>query len=177
MKHFTTSRVAASGAVLLPMQVEGVLRGDLEDCLRGRKIVSASVPKAQSLSFSWFALIELVDGRAVELSASSTEVGNWIEYATINVEVAASVAQIDAPLINIQMLDFEVSSIELLVVNEGALKIEAGVVIRSVDSREIIAVARDIPGSFSIILPGDSAWPDSQFPKEQYIRVPVRDVD
>lgn len=173
MKPFTTSTIDEQGKTTLPMQVEGIAREELASSLVGSRIFSLSVPVQQSLEQAWFAQLLLSNNRGLEITSSSTEVGGWVEYGTINVEVSSPPVSVSKEVKEVGFDDFLIASIQILIADERGFQIEAGLVIESNDSREIMFVASDIPGSFSVLLPGGTGRLDPQFPLSQYHRSPL----
>lgn len=171
MKHFTTSIPIEGGRRRLPIQFEGVLRESLSANLVGDLILSIATPEGHSLSKVWYAQVEMSSGKAVEFTASSTEVEGWVEYGTINVGLMHARTPVAKPLITAAIKEFVIKAVELLVAEEENYQIEAGLVITAEDGRELVVVAGDIPGAFSVRLPGEKNELDPQFPWQDYLRL------
>jgi hypothetical protein len=171
MKHFTTSVPIDAGRVRLPMQIEGVRREALISSLAGDEILCVSVPENNSLEQSWFASAALKSDRRIDISGSSSDVGNWEEYGTINLELLRSPLEIEMRTIDVALEAFFIQSAFVLVVDESDHQIEAGIVISAEDGREIFVVAGDIPGAFSLRMPDGQGDLRPQFPWQDYRRI------
>ncbi len=89
----------------------------------------------------------------------------------MNVEVFSDPPIIDKELSTYPLEAFVIEMVSLLVVEEGEVVAEAGIVLSGSEGRDIQLVAGEIPGSFSVGLPGEASGLDSRFPMERYRRV------
>lgn len=172
MNPFAISKVLGGcGILLLPIQVRGVERKRLSDALRGAWVSSISIVESHSLRRTWFARALLSSGGCIDFTSSTTEVGNWVDVGTMNVEVFSDPPIIDKELSTYPLEAFVIEMVSLLVVEEGEVVAEAGIVLSGSEGRDIQLVAGEIPGSFSVGLPGEASGLDSRFPMERYRRV------
>lgn len=175
MKPYTISKTISGSRVLLPIQIEGAERKLLPDALRGDSVVSVSIVESHSLDRTWFARTLLASGRCLEFTSSTTEVGNWVDFGTLNIKVCNAPPSIDKKLSTYPLKDFVVKQVSLLIVEDGGVVIEAGIVLSESASRELAFIAGEIPGSFSIRLPGHVGDLDLQFPLDRYRRVEFKE--
>lgn len=176
MKHFTTSIPMDDGRARLPIQVEGVGRGQLVSCLVGQRIIEISIPEQNSLEMTWFARLVLASGAAVDISGSSTEVGGWVEYGTVNVQLVPVLAPIEGRWTSFACDNVVITSISLLAVNQGGYEIEAGLVVGVEGGQEFRIVAGEVPGSFSLLLPDGRGKLVPQFSPLEYRNVLISEI-
>ncbi|WP_421568665.1 hypothetical protein [Stenotrophomonas sp. PD6] len=155
------------------MQIEGARRDRLASLLTGEQILFVSIPADQSMGQAWYALAALASGRGVVFSGSSTEVGGWEECGTMNVEFLAPSPPLGEWAVQTELDGFVIQSVFVLVVDDAQWQIEAGLAIFAEDGRQLLFVAGDIPGAFSMMMPNGQGELRPQFPWQDYRRTVI----
>jgi hypothetical protein len=155
------------------MQIEGARRERLASLVTGEQILFVSIPADQSMGQAWFTFAELASGTAVAFTASSTDGDGWEEYGTMNVELLASSPHLAKGTVEAELDGFVVQSVFVLVVDDAQWQIEAGLAILAEDGRELIFVAGEIPGAFSMMMPNGQGELRPQFPWHNYRRTVI----
>lgn len=176
MKPFTTSVSIGAGRTRLPMQVEGASRGQLASRLLGERIPEITIPEQNSLEMTWFARLVLASGAAVDLSGSSTEVGGWLEYGTVNVELVPVLALIEGRWRRFECESMMIAAVWLLVVEQGGYEIEAGLTFDLEGGNIFRVIAGEVPGSFLLALPLGCGDVVPQFSLSEYRRLSIDEV-
>lgn len=174
MKPFTTIESLADGSLYLPAQLEGLDSFDSLDLLRGAEVTRCCIPAAQRSDLAWSVCLEFSSGYSLEITSSSTLVRGWDEYGTINLALAASAVNDVDQVGPSELVGFVVGQIRILRWQSNGILVDAGIEFRSKHGGEVFsAVAVDIPGAFSMSLPGDAPknW---QFPADEYARVDIQ---
>ncbi|WP_157499755.1 hypothetical protein [Lysobacter sp. Root983] len=164
MKPFTTIETLRNGKFKFLAQIEGVTRERIAQELAGESVVSYRVPNGQSLESVWFLQLFLRSGLVVEITASSTQVENWQEFGTININICEGAKQSKLEGVMVGVESFEIEGVNLLLHEDEKYLIESGIVLRSSQAKEIMVAAGEYPGSLTVQAPFSGGGFEPQFP-------------
>ena len=170
MKPYTTIEQHSDGLHYLQVQLHGVELEALATLLRGRSLLTCSVPKAHAGGPVWSVSLTFDGDLRLELTSSSTVVQGWSEYGTINIEALRG--PFDQAICELQNWTFEdrltVAKVEIACWRGDGLVVPAGIRLHFSSGSVLSVVAWDVPGAMRLTLPDEAAPLCWQFPIDEY---------
>ena len=173
MKPFITDAFR-DGRFHLPFQVEGLASEDLGSVFLGANVLSCLLPENHSMEAAWLPRLVLDNEWCIDFSSACTEVGNWKEVGSLNLEFCWRPPEGESVKWSTTSLsDFCIKRVELLIYEDSEVSTAAGIVLIDKVGREIVVATGISPGSVSIALPLSQGSFRPEFPVEQCRRLPV----
>jgi hypothetical protein len=139
-------------------------------------IKSLAVPSGQSLAQVWTLLLRLEPEGYLVCSAIPRDLGNWQEAGSLKLIFFKNLPAeyIDVPWNITELEKFEVESVEKLVISEGNVGLECGLIFNAKTGRQLWIVCSPAPGSVSVSLPlsGRTLF-KPEFPFADYEHYPI----
>lgn len=156
MKPFI-SNASKDARKVLAYQIQNCTNRSLREALLGASIRRILIPIGHSCREAWLVRLILDNAVAFDFSATSTDVGNWREIGSLNIEIRElQEMPHDPPSLNFDCHDiagFRILKIERIVYEETGLWVENGIVLTSEKGEEIWIAAAPAPGAVSIRTP------------------------
>ena len=168
MKPFITDALE-NGRHMLRMQFEGMERSELKDLFLRKCIVAYALPKGHTLETAWQFQICFDSGDVFEFSSACTEVQDWQEIGSLNINKINGIAN-ENIFEKFNVESFCISNVEVLVYEDVNVFAECGIVLIGSPGSEVIVAASVSPGSVSVQAPFSTLPFQPEFSVNDYQR-------
>ena len=151
---------------------QGIDRESFRKPFLGKSIRSIHFPETHSLINAWGVRIMFDDSTCISLAGLSTRVGDRVEFGSlkiISLNDETDFLADDISWSKINVTNFQVSNIDLIVYRSEEIYCEAGISFLSSADKQIMFLASDAPCAITIKLPDASVdCMDGEFEFESY---------
>lgn len=177
MKPFITPKTSLTGKKLLEFQCEGIEAKALGAFFEGRSIVAYAMPASHTLHSVWQFDLILDNGKRVEFSSACTQVFEWQEAGSLNLQVFGGICDdTDDPLLQVTRLSIScprIVSIAKLTYEDTDFSSECGLALFCGNGEEILVAVGVAPGSVSVSAPFGRNSFEPEFPIAACKREPL----